>query len=152
MTGILGTYAHLLITTYLRSDTALGSTTFQVRFNGDSGANYDTQSLVGNAASATAAESFGQVWLQAGVIPAATAGANLFCGGQIFIPNYAGSANNKQVIAIDANKVGTSTTNLAAHIFGSSWRSNAAINRITFLPGAGNFAAGSRITIHAMGA
>ena len=152
VTGISNTYAHLMITTYTRGDTAAANTPLLIRFNGDTAANYDYQYMQGSAAAATAAETFAATSLQGGYTEANTAGANRFSTSVIFVPHYAGSANNKQVMVIATSKGGTASGNLAANIFGGGWRSNAAINQITFLPGAGNFVSGTRVTIHALGA
>lgn len=152
ISGILSTYAHLLITVYARSDTAAANTTQLLRFNGDSAANYDFQSLQGVAAAASAGEAFAQSAIQVGQMPANTAGANLFSACQIFVPHYAGSTNNKQTVTMNSFKTGTTTGLMNAQVFSGSWRSNAAINRITILPGAGSLVAGTRVTIHAMGA
>lgn len=151
--GIVATYAHLLITLYARSDQATTIVGSLMRFNGDAAANYDYQFVQGQAATAAAAETFGATSVQIGNIPANSAGANLFGANQIFIPHYAGSSNNKQVVAIGSSKLGTATTNLNAVIFGGGWRSTAAINSITiFAGGSGNLMAGTRMTIHALGA
>lgn len=152
VTSISGTYAHLLMTIYARGDTAATLTQMLIRFNGDSGANYDYQALEGSAATASAGEAFGQAQIAVGVIPANTAAANLFGGIQVFVPHYAGSTNNKSAVAIITNKIGVATTNIRTTAVGGFWRSNAAINRVTFLPAAGNLVAGTRVTIHALGA
>lgn len=152
VTGIVAAYAHLMITVYARSDTAATTANLLLRFNGDAGSNYDYQLLVGSAAAASSGETFGTTGILFGNMPAASAGANLFSASEIFVSNYAGSTNNKQVVAMTGLKVGTSTTNLAAYLFGGSWRANAAINRVTILAGAGNLVAGTRVTIHALGA
>ena len=151
-TSILGTYAHLLISFYGRGDTATLSLAALLRFNNDSAANYDFQYVRGLAATASAAESFAQATAQFGSIPGSTAGANLFSAVQLFIPNYGGSTNNKSFVAMCSSKSGTTTGSIEADVFAGHWRSNAAINRITFLPGSGNFVAGTRLTIHALGA
>lgn len=152
VTGISATYAHLMVSVYARGDTAATAIGAQLRFNGDSAANYDTQYVRGNAAVASAAEGFAATSLQFGSIPANTAGANLFGAQEIFIPYYAGSSNNKQIVALSSAKIGTSTGNLFMDLLGGGWRSNAAINQITFFPVSGNFVAGTRITVHALGA
>ena len=141
-----------MITLYSRSDVAAGFLGTNMRFNGDTAANYDYQMLQGAAAAATAAETFANTSLQVGIIPGNTAAANLFGTQEVFIPHYAGSTNNKQFVAISAAKIGVATTNMEVNIFGGSWRSNAAINQVTMIPGGGNFVAGTRLTIHAMGA
>lgn len=152
VTSISATYAHLLLTLYSRSDAATALVAGLMRFNGDSAANYDYQYVQGQAATASAAESFGASSLTIGNIAGNTAGANLFGTQEIFIPHYAGASNNKGFIALSANKIGVATTNITVNLFGGSWRSNAAINRITLLPGSGSFMAGTRLTIYAMGA
>lgn len=152
ISGIVATYAHLLISVYARSDTAATSTTLLLRFNGDSAANYDWQQLTGSAAAAGAAESFAASGAFVGNMPANTAGANLFSATEIFIPNYAGAVNNKQSVAINSSKIGTASGNFGVNALGGAWRSNAAINRVTLLPGAGNLVAGTRVTIYGFGA
>lgn len=153
VSGIVASYAHLLISFYGRSDQATTIVGTLMRFNGDSGANYDYQFVQGQAAATAAAETFAATAVQVGNLPANSAGANLFGANEIFIPHYAGSSNNKQVITVGSSKIGTATTNLNSVIFGGGWRSTAAINRITiFAGGSGNLMAGTRLTIHALGA
>lgn len=153
ITGIVQTYAHLLLTLYLRGDVGALTTSALMQFNGDVGTNYDYQALIGQAATAVASETFGATSTFTGECPGATAGTNLFSASQILIPHYAGTANNKQVTCISSKKSGVATTNIAAVLSGGSWRSNAAINRITIFPQTGaNWVAGSRLTVHAMGA
>jgi hypothetical protein len=152
ITSIVATYAHLLIVTYARGDTAAGSIAMNMRFNNDTAANYDHQRLTGGGATPTAVESFTQTSMPHYFMPANTAGANLFSAHISFIPNYAGSTNNKLSLSVASLKTGTGTGGMAVAITGGFWRSNAAINRITLLPGAGNFVAGTRVTIYGMGA
>lgn len=152
VTGISATYANLMMSIYARGDTASASTNTLMRFNGDTAANYDYQQLHGAGASATAVETFAATSSIVMVAPANTAGANLFGSAEVFIPHYAGSTNNKQFVSIAASKFGTTTGLLFVDIFGGGWRSTAAINQITLFPAAGNFVAGTRVTIHALGA
>lgn len=152
VTSISATYAHLMISVYARGDAAATVSNLQLTFNGDGGANYDNQDLFGSAAVATAAEAFAGTSMFIGSIAANTAGANLFGTAEIFIPHYAGSSNNKQVVVINANKAGVASGNMLVGIFGSGWRSTAAINRVTLTLSAGNFVAGTRVTVHALGA
>lgn len=152
ISSIVGTYAHLFVVVYARGDVAAGSPALWVRFNGDTAANYDYQQLQSTAATVNASESFGVTAITAGLFPGNSAGANLFgvCIG--FIPHYAGSSNNKMALATSAFKTGVATGNLVNQLNGGSWRSNAAINRITLLPNSGNFVAGTRVTLYGMGA
>jgi hypothetical protein len=153
VTSISATYAHLLVVIYARGDNASVNTGIQIRFNGDSAANYDYQLM--RAAGATVsnvAEGFGQTSASMGLCPANTAGANLFGAQVVFIPHYAGASNNKVLVLVSSHKYGTSTTNIIAELDAGFWRSNAAINRITLLPAAGNFVTGTRVTVYGMGA
>lgn len=152
VTGIVAAYAHLMVTIYARGDTAATNVAVLMRLNGDTAANYDFQLLQGNAAAGSAAEVFAATAGSVALCPAATAGANLFNSAQVFIPHYAGSTNNKQYVSISGVKTATTTGTMFVHVYGGSWRSNAAVNRITLLPNGGNFAAGTRVTIDAMGA
>ena len=152
ITGIVADYAHLRLVAYLRGDTAATGIVVNARFNNDSGANYDGQSLSGTGSSTTAGESFGQTSVRVGRCAAASAGANLFGIIVVDIPHYAGSANNKIALSHCADKTGTATGNLFVEHNSAAWRSSATITRITLLPSAGNFAAGSRVTLYGMGA
>lgn len=152
MTSISGTYAHLLVVVYARGDTPAPTTGFNMQFNGDTAANYDYQQMVGSAAVIVNSENFASTRISHGAMPANSAGANLFNASVMFIPHYAGTANNKVVISINASKSGTSTGNMLDYTQAGFWRSNAAINRITLFPAAGNFVAGTRVTLYGMGA
>lgn len=145
-TGIPATFAHLMVIAYLRGDTAAGLITIFQRFNNDSGANYDWQNLGGNGAAASGFESFATTG-GFDTAPAATAPANLFAGVRMVIPHYANAANNKALVRTRDAKAGTSSLSLSAGPSAGFWRSNAAINRVTLLPAAGNWAAGSAATV-----
>lgn len=152
VSGIVATYAHLLVVVYGRSDTAAGAIALSMRYNGDSAANYDHQLARGIAATASAIETFAATAMSVGSLAANTAPANLFSSTIIFIPHYANSSNNKSCVSIVGHKAGATTGLLSAEVYGAHWRSNAAINRITLLPAAGLFVAGTRVTIYGMGA
>jgi hypothetical protein len=152
VTSITGTYAHLLVAVYARGDTAATSSVYNMQFNGDTAANYDSQRVLGTAATAQAIEAFAGTSAIAGVMPANTAGANLFNAGLMFIPHYAGSANNKLALSVSSVKLAATTGNLATYLIGGFWRSSAAITRVTLIPAAGNFVAGTRVTVYGMGA
>lgn len=154
VTGIVAVYAHLMIEVYGRGDTAATATNLTMRFNNDSAANYDYQLTVVAGAVTSPAEVFGATSLYCGAIPANTAGANLLSQNRIEIAHYAGATNNKTALVQFGYKIGTTAaaSNVNVGAVGGFWRSSAAINRITLLPAAGNFVAGTRVTIYAMGA
>lgn len=149
-TSIPATYRHLQLALYARGDTAATTATVGVTFNNDSAANYDLQTVTGTASTAAAAESFDQSNINLGSMAAASASANLFTPYEVIIPHYANSANNKTLISRMARKIGTATGNLTTIHLGGFWRSNAAINRITLTPGAGNFDVGTVATLYGL--
>jgi len=149
-TSIPGHYAHLLVVAYLRGDTAAANVSARIRFNADTGSNYDWQSILGSAATASAGETFGETSAVLGNIPANTAGANLFGALTVEIPHYAQASNNKAAHAAFAMKSGTGSGALQAGALSAFWRSSAAITQVTLIPGAGNFRSGSRATLYGL--
>lgn len=143
ITGITGLYAHLLIVAYLRSDTAAFSTDLVLRFNGDSGGNYNAN----NNGSAT---SIGAGTGANAAIAAASATASMFSAFAIFIPHYAGTANFKSAILPAFDVSSTSLVNGVTRA--GVWKSTSAINRITISAAAGNLVTGSRLSLFVMGA
>lgn len=150
ITAISNAYNHLRLLLYARGDTAAATTNVYLRFNNDSAANYDWQYAQASAAAVTAAESFAATQAIVASMPANTAGANLFGDVEVSVLHYAGSANNKALIAQEVHKSGTASGNLVVAQFAAFWRSNSAISRITVLPAAGNFVAGSRCTLYGL--
>lgn len=148
--NIIGGYAHLLVVVYARTNSGTAAE-LRMRFNNDTGGNYDYQVLDGSAATAQAAETFAATGARVGLIPGTSAGANLFAQVEILIPHYAGSANNKAGCSTCAAKWGTSSGQMQAELDAFFWRSNAAINQLT-LYGTGNLVAGTRVTVYALGA
>jgi hypothetical protein len=151
-TSIPGTYAHLLVMCSLRGDTAATSAAVQARFNNDSAANYDDQRLTGSAAVPASAEALAATSATVGICPANTATANYFGGLCAFIPKYASTTGNKIFVAPFAYWIGTSGGNGVVGVGSGQWRTaGTAITRLTLLPSAGNFVAGSRATLYGLG-
>jgi len=63
---------------------------------------------------------------------------------RIGVPNYGGTTFRKLFVGGSYYFANTGTGNQAVLSFGGAWNNTAAINRITILPSAGNFIAGSR--------
>lgn len=151
ITGIVATYAHLRIVAQLRGTEATASSNAAIRFNNDSSAIYDWERLFGNGAAAGAGEGLAATGGQIGFIPGSTVGAGIAATLEIVIPNYAGTTFNKGYTSTCNHKVGVASGNVYTGVWGGQWRSTAAINRITLVPQANNFLAGSRVTVYAMG-
>lgn len=150
VTGIAQTYAHLQLMIAARGDTAAAATQLNLRFNGDSAANYYTDGLTASAAAASAIEQLAQTSGRASGMTAATANANYAGCTTVMIYNYAGTTFRKNFSSQGGRVTANSTTNITPEYALGFWDSTAAINQITVLPGAGNWIAGSRLTIYGL--
>jgi hypothetical protein len=150
--AISGNFNHLKVIIYGRSDTAAASTNLLLRFNNDSAANYDWENVQASDGGAPAAsESLGATAILVGEITGATATANYFAGCEITIPEYKGVVGNKVAHGLAALKIANTTVNQQLFFRGGGWRTTAtAVTRVTILPAAGNFIAGSHATLYGL--
>ena len=149
--NIPGGYRALKMTGQIRSSQAIVDATALLRFNNDSGANYDNHNFFGALTSGSASQSatFADTQIAFAVnITGDSAPANRATNIEIEIPNYDGTTFNKQCsLRIGAPNVTTGTGYWQADVVGN-WRSTAAITRVQLVCGASaNFMAGSRFTI-----
>lgn len=151
-TSIPGTYSTLILVGQTRSTTAATSQGVLLRLNNDSGGNYDSQTIVGSSTSPTAGEAFGQTSFGLTTVAAASAAAGLAGLFFVVIPAYAGTAFNKDMFSVGYRKIGTTSGNLQVSVRGASWRSSSTITRVTILPTADNFLAGSSCFLYGLGA
>lgn len=143
-------FVSLLLVAYLRGDQAVSFTGVFIRFNNDTGANYDYQHVTGNAATAAAAETLAGTSIQVGQAPHANAVGNSYAAIAVEIPNYVQGTNHKAVNSASALKTGTSTGGLVVLHAAGFWRNAAAINRITLLMSSGSFVANSRVSLYGL--
>jgi hypothetical protein len=153
LTSIDQNFGALLLVSYVRGDAVAGTIAVQVRFNNDSGANYDAQSIHNSAATTAAAgENLAATsgMIDRGVSPGGSAAASEFGVVVTLIPAYTDTVGQKGAISIIAGRSGTASGNLSAMLCATFWRSTAAVNRITILPSSGNFVTGSRVTLYGL--
>jgi hypothetical protein len=117
------------------------------QYNGDGAGNYDYQVLDGSGAAVVAAEAFGSTGGAIGHVPASTATANVFGPVVVDIPHYANALNNKCGVSKATMKRGTTANTLNVRRYAHFWRSIAAVTQVTLVPLAGNFLAGSTVTL-----
>ena len=119
----------------------------RIRFNNDSGNNYDRQQVAGSSASASAEQATAQSSARLGTFPGTDGSAG--SSGAIFfeVPNYNGTVFHK--IALSKCMVlYTGTPTLEIEVEGIRWASTSAITRIQLLMGDGsNMIAGTRFTL-----
>lgn len=140
--GVAATYEDAILVLFGRGDTAAAAVEVRVRFNNDSGNNYDSFAW-GSSGNASAAAASGARF---GVLPAASATAGKSGYSELVVPGYARTVFQHQGSGTDryntSDGVGpVDHTQLA-------WRSTAAINRFTIYPLAGNFEIGTVATLY----
>lgn len=146
--SIPDTYKHLKIIASLRSDRAAVSDAVYIRFNNDSGNNYDFTRQLSRAAGPLTAEGIGVSYMYNGCV-AATGPANVFDGSEILIPDYTDTGNQKTCTVQGTLKQANTPGNVFILTSAGWWRNTAAISRITLSPELGtNFKAGSRASLY----
>lgn len=147
ITGIPAVFRTLEIKAKLRGDVAAVSTSFRLRFNGDTGAFYDVQLAAFPGTSSTVTQNFGQSSINLGPMPGGSALANLFSVHKVEIIGYSDD-QNKQVIAETTYKHNITTGTMENDQEGGHWRNNGAITSMSLFPLAGNFAPGSFLEMY----
>lgn len=139
-------YTDLKMVVSQRSDNAgsIYSTTY-VRFNGDTNnANYSSKMLEGSGSSAS---SYAQYIYMVG--EGATSTANTFANGEIYIPNYTGSALKS--VSID-NVMENNATTAYSTLGAALWNSTAAITSVTVFNNGANYQSGSTFSLYGIAA
>ena len=152
--GIQGDLNHLLIMGQARGTAASTSVAINLRFNNDTGSNYNQYAIFsenpsyptqdnavgGSLVSATSIQSFA-------AMTGASGTANFADTIRIEIPNYARTTFYKAATSHTSPfKTGTSTT--TATVNHGWWRSTAAITRLDIIAGTGNFEVGTVLTLY----
>lgn len=147
--SISAAYAALQIVLQVRATNAAASAIVLCRFNNDSGANYDYEYTYAQGVTPSAAQTLATTALALGDCPGATATAGYAATIEAVIANYAGTTFNKVCSSRCGNPIGTASGNVFSELICGHWRTTAtAINRVTILPSANNFLAGSRCTVY----
>jgi hypothetical protein len=147
--NIVGTFNHLRLLTQLRDDSAgTGIAGALLRFNNDSGANYNIVQMQNVNATVTGTNTLANT---SGAGPVQTNGgatASYFGIGTIDIPFYAKTTAFKAAIVGMGSVEAVAANTIEKHC-SSVWKNTAAITRVTILPGAGsNFVAGSAVSLY----
>lgn len=138
----------LTVTWQARSDNASPATFMMLQFNGDTGNDYLWQIMQANVASTSGTANSGALTsaIEIGTMTAAQATANFFSAGEFVITNPLSTTAYKSCSGHATSIV--TATNSYTGTYGGLWQSTAAITSITLKPQAGNFVAGTMVTIY----
>lgn len=143
-------FRHLQLFIQARVDRVAEFDNVIVRFNGDSGANYDTEAIDSSGASVSS----GATRATASPTPlgaeAASSRANNFSPGTLFILGYSNPAMEKRTIGFSSIYGDLSADADLRNLFRTGlWRSLNVITSIALLPSVGpNFVSGSRFQLY----
>jgi hypothetical protein len=145
-------YTALLLKFHARGDHASEQQSVFCRCNGDASNNYDYEYLVigpGTTMTANPVENSG-AGMFIGNVPCASSPAAHAAVIEAEIPNYTSTILHKQMVSKYMLRHSAAGGQMRAGVNGSNWRILNALNRLTIYPNAGNFAAGSRLTIYGL--
>lgn len=146
-TSIPATYEDLELVITGRGTHAATGVALNMRFNGSSSSIYDAQRITGGGVTTTSAEAYAGSSGEIAAMPAATATANKFSQAVVRIARYARGGHKLAVSwggRFDAESSGNGWIEFKMIL----WRSTAAINQITLLPGSGSFDTGTVVTLY----
>lgn len=141
-------YRDLKVVVRGRGATAATFVAVTLQFNADTGANYDRQRLGVNNVSITGASNVAQTSLQVGAIAAATATANEAGAVRVDIYDYRGTTFEKVTTSQDGYRTSAVGAGQNAEFYSGAWRNTAAITQIDMILAAGNFVAGSVVSLY----
>lgn len=150
--NIPASYTHLLLLGYLRQDAAITEGTVRLRFNQDSGNNYQEELNSYLNATASAAGQVAQGQIQIGHSPGGSAPASYFGVLSIYIPFYGGTSNFKPALGDSYSALSSAATGQRRTWAGGHWLSTAAINHVNIFgaSGAGDFATGTVVSLYGL--
>lgn len=146
--SIPATANHIEVIWTARSDNASTATNLLLRVNGDSGTNYVWEQNEQNNTTVTASTGGGGVTsIHIGTMVAASATtANYFASGTFTMGNIQSAVCFKAVSGRAASHA--TSTQVYGGVYGGMWASTNAVTLITLLPAAGNFIAGSSMSVY----
>lgn len=144
------TFRHLQIIVTARTDVAAESDVVALRFNGDSGNNYDRISLTATGGSVVGAVARAGSLITIGSTEGANSRAAVFAPTFGLIFGYAISGQEKTCLGLSVNFGNLSAdTDVVLALRGGLWRKDNVITSITILPATGpNFVSGSRFQLY----
>jgi hypothetical protein len=149
-TSIPATYTDLVVKFSLRSTASDsgGSNPSDARLSfNNSTSGYSERMLYADGGSPASAATSGSGFFNwAGIQNSNSNTANTFSNCEVYIPNYAGSANKS--VSSDAIRENNATGGIQLRLFAGLWSNSAAITSVKLAPDYGNFAQYSTATLY----
>jgi hypothetical protein len=146
--AIAGTYRDLEIRVRGRGTKAATLVDIRLRFNGDTGANYDVESQQANNTTNANFANAAATSAYVGNIAAASATANVADCIVIYVADYRGTTFQKAGNYIATLKTGTAAANLFNEVGSIWWRSTAAITQVDIFPSGNAFVDGTVVSLY----
>lgn len=143
-TSIAADWTDLLLKISARYDQSADNAVY-LRFNSNNGANYSYRYIFGSGSTAGSASASGDTRANAGIAVVNTYTANTFSNSEIYIPNYASSANKS--FSADNVQENNSTTAFSTLVAGL-WSQTTAITAVNLFPASGLFVQHSTATLY----
>jgi hypothetical protein len=144
--AIPATFTDLMLKVSSRTNVAGNNDALQVQFNGNTATNYSMTRLTGTGSAASSLRASNATEARVGWTNGNTGTANTFGLMEIYIPNYAGSAN-KPFSSFGLSEQNATAANMDA--IAALWRNVAAITSIYIVSNnAGLFQIGSRFDLY----
>lgn len=140
----------LMLTWFIRSEAAVNSESCSLRFNNDAAGNYDSDRLDGQDATVVG----GGLAATSAILIGEAIGANVASrtgSGVVYIPAYATTTFFKSLRADSQYSLGTAANQQGVRQTGGTWRSTAAISRVTILCATADIAEGSTASLFRLG-
>lgn len=146
--SIPATYTDLVLRCSIRSNDVTGNPDGYIRINGSTSALGSTTTLAGTGAAAASYSYTAQANVKLiTTLNGSNSTANTFASTEIYIPNYAGTTDNKVVSSFAAQEGNVaSPVYITAHA--GLWRATTAISQIDYFPASGNLASGSSFYLY----
>lgn len=152
--SISSAYRDLEVRVRGRGDTAAVSVNVQVTLNNDTGSHYERVRMgTTNGSTATAAASssnFSDSNWNVGTLPAANASANLAGEFTFRVYDYRGTTFYKHLEGLYSARLGISQATWSANMLAANWEDTSAVNRIDLTLSAGNYVAGTVISLYGL--
>jgi hypothetical protein len=150
-TSISGSYRHLMVVGSGRSSAAVSNTAYTVRFNSDSGSNYDVQRINAQGSTINTESDMGKTSFFDGTQMPGTSATAGFPGGLKFtVINYSGATLYKAVEFEDDFQTGTGASGIIMHKGRGTWRSASAVTRIDIALASGNWVTGTYFSLYGL--